>query len=129
MEIFMRNLFLVLVSGIYCQLFFETIVPKRNWKHSWVAYTVIPAFAASRMVIAVGSLWSVRSRSHSNSSLFFAASSSDCLDCCYRTDLLSAFCQKKLVFISPVLCDILDCLNRPFVCCLFTSRFGISKKY
>lgn len=53
MQIFIRNLFLVLVSGIYCQLFFETIVPKRNWKHSWVAYTVIPAFAASRMVIAV----------------------------------------------------------------------------
>ena len=53
MEIFVRSLLLSLLTGISCQLFFETIlVSGRKWNR-WVRYTEIPAFAAGTMLIAI----------------------------------------------------------------------------
>jgi len=43
---------LTLMSGTSCQLYFETIIPKRSWHHQWITYTTIPAFAAGMMVIS-----------------------------------------------------------------------------
>lgn len=51
-EDILRCLVLALMMGTSCQLFFETIVPKRKWKHPWTEYTTIPAFAAGTMIIS-----------------------------------------------------------------------------
>lgn len=55
METILRCLILSLMSATSCQLFFETVVPRRkNWgKCPWLAYTVIPAFTAGGMFIAL----------------------------------------------------------------------------
>ncbi len=52
MEIFVRSLLLSLLTGISCQLFFETILVSRRKWNRWVRYTEIPAFAAGTMLIA-----------------------------------------------------------------------------
>lgn len=51
-ENFLRCLVLSLMTGTSCQLFFETIVPRRRWLHQWIEYTAIPAFTAGGMFIA-----------------------------------------------------------------------------
>lgn len=38
--------------GTSCQLFFETIVPRRTWRNQWIAYTTIPAYTAGSMIIS-----------------------------------------------------------------------------
>lgn len=40
------------MMGTSCQIFFETIVPRRKWRHQWIEYTTIPAFAAGGMIIS-----------------------------------------------------------------------------
>lgn len=40
------------IMGTSCQLFFETIAPRRAWRHQWITYTTIPAFAAGGMIIS-----------------------------------------------------------------------------
>lgn len=52
MENALRCLVLSLMSGTSCQLFFETIVPRRKRLHQWIEYTAIPAFTAGGMFIA-----------------------------------------------------------------------------
>lgn len=51
-EDILRCLVLSLMTGTSCQLFFETIVPRRKWRHAWFEYTAIPAFAVGGVVIA-----------------------------------------------------------------------------
>lgn len=53
MNTVLRCLILVFLSGTSCKLFFETIVPMRRWRHPWITYTAIPAFAAGQMLIAL----------------------------------------------------------------------------
>lgn len=48
----LRCLILALMTGSSCQLYFETILPKRSWRHQWITHTTIPAFAAGMMVIS-----------------------------------------------------------------------------
>ena len=52
MEDVWRCLVLAFMMGTSCQLFFETIVPRRKWRHTWIEYTTIPAFAAGGMIIS-----------------------------------------------------------------------------
>lgn len=51
-EDILRCLVLSLLTGTSCQLFFETIVPRRKWRHPWIEYTAVLAFTAGSMVIA-----------------------------------------------------------------------------
>ncbi|MDE7028724.1 MAG: GHKL domain-containing protein [Lachnospiraceae bacterium] len=53
MENLLRCLVLCLIHGTSCQLFFETIVPRRSWKNRWVRHTAIPAFAAGGLIISL----------------------------------------------------------------------------
>lgn len=46
-----RCLVLAFIMGTSCQLFFETIVPRRKWRHQWIGYTTIPAFAVGNIII------------------------------------------------------------------------------
>lgn len=49
----LRCLVLAFLMGTSCQLYFETLVPKRRWcRHPWIACTAIPAFAAGGMIIS-----------------------------------------------------------------------------
>lgn len=52
MENLLRCLVLSIMMGTSCQLFFETIVPRRNFRHHWLEHTAIPAFTAGGLVIA-----------------------------------------------------------------------------
>ncbi|MDE7272920.1 MAG: GHKL domain-containing protein [Lachnospiraceae bacterium] len=51
-ENIMRCLVLSFMIGTSCQVFFEAIVPKRKWRHQWIAHTTIPTFAAGSMIIS-----------------------------------------------------------------------------
>lgn len=53
MEVFVRSLFLSLLTGASCWLFFETILGEKRNYAQWVRYTEIPVFAAGAMLIAV----------------------------------------------------------------------------
>ncbi|MDE6389333.1 MAG: GHKL domain-containing protein [Lachnospiraceae bacterium] len=48
-----RSIFLSLIMGMSCQVFFETIVPRRKMRYDWIQHTTVLAFAAGFMVIAV----------------------------------------------------------------------------
>lgn len=48
----LRCLVLTFMMGTSCQLFFETVVPRRRWRHQWIEYTTIPTFAAGGMIIS-----------------------------------------------------------------------------
>ena len=52
MEHLFRCLILSIMTGISCQLFYETIIPHRKWRQKWIEYTAIPAFAAVFLVIS-----------------------------------------------------------------------------
>ena len=47
-----KSLILSVILAASCRLFFETLVPARIWRHGWMKYTVLPAFALGIMVIA-----------------------------------------------------------------------------
>lgn len=46
-----RCFILSLMLGASCQIFFETIVPLRKWRHPWIACTATMAFTAGAVVI------------------------------------------------------------------------------
>ncbi len=48
-----RSLILSGMMAVSSQAFFETIVPRRRLRHEWIEYTVIPAFTAGFMIIAM----------------------------------------------------------------------------
>ena len=48
----LRCLVLAFMMGTSCQLFFETIAPKRQWRHPWIEHSTILAFAAGSMIIS-----------------------------------------------------------------------------
>lgn len=48
-----RCLILSLITGISCQLFYETFVPRRQWLRSWAEHTILPAFTAVFLLISV----------------------------------------------------------------------------
>lgn len=48
-----RSIFLSSIMGISCQVFFETVVPRRKMKFDWMQHTAALAFTAGFMVIAV----------------------------------------------------------------------------
>ncbi len=48
-----RCLILSLITGISCQLFYETFVPRRQWPQRWAEYTILPAFTAVFLLISV----------------------------------------------------------------------------
>ena len=52
MEGWVRGAGLSLLMGISCQLFFESLLPKRVWRHAWIAKLGILAFTAGFLVIA-----------------------------------------------------------------------------
>ena len=52
MEHLFRCLILSIMTGISCQLFYETIVPHRKWRQKWIEYTAIWAFAAGFLAIS-----------------------------------------------------------------------------
>ncbi len=48
-----RSIILLFVISMSCQIFYETIVPKRKLRYEWMEHTTVLAFAAGFMVIAV----------------------------------------------------------------------------
>lgn len=52
MNTLLRCLILSFIAGTSCKLFFETIVPIRQWQYPWVKYTAIPAFAMGQVFIS-----------------------------------------------------------------------------
>lgn len=49
----LRSLVLSFMTGISCQLFYETIVPHRQWSRQWTERTMLPAFTAVFLLISV----------------------------------------------------------------------------
>lgn len=47
-----RSVVLSLITGICCQIFFSAVLPKRKWRHEWLAYASVPAFTAGFIIIA-----------------------------------------------------------------------------
>lgn len=48
-----RSILLSVIMGMSCQVFFETVVPRRIYRHDWIKYTTVMAFTAGFMIIAV----------------------------------------------------------------------------
>lgn len=48
-----RSILLSFIMGMSCQIFFETVVPRRKMKHEWIQYTTVWAYTAGFMTIAV----------------------------------------------------------------------------
>ena len=49
----LRCLVLSFMTGISCQLFYETVVPRRRWRQQWMEHSVLPAFTAVFLLISV----------------------------------------------------------------------------
>lgn len=65
MELLIRNLFLSFINirigrvaclsvvlALCCKIFFETLLPRRRMRYTWLEYTMLPAFTAGFMLIA-----------------------------------------------------------------------------
>lgn len=48
-----KSVILSLMMGLSCQMFYETVVPRRRLRYGWLDHTTVLAFAAGFMVIAV----------------------------------------------------------------------------
>ncbi|MDE7185228.1 MAG: GHKL domain-containing protein [Lachnospiraceae bacterium] len=49
----LRCLVLSFITSVSCQLFYETIVPRRQWSRQWTEHTILPAFTAVFLLISV----------------------------------------------------------------------------
>lgn len=65
MELFIRNLFLYFINikivrvvcmsvvwALCCKMFFESVLPRRRMRYTWLEHTILPAFMAGFMLIA-----------------------------------------------------------------------------
>ena len=53
MEAVTKCILFSLMMAISCRTFFDTLLPRRHFRHPWAGRTVIPAFLAGFLVIAV----------------------------------------------------------------------------
>ena len=52
MEIIIRSVILSFLMAVGCNLFFETLLPKRTFRFKWLRHTAIPAFTAGFLLIS-----------------------------------------------------------------------------
>ena len=52
MELLIRNLLLSFILALCCKAFFESVLPRRRMRYTWMEYTMLPAFTAGFMLIA-----------------------------------------------------------------------------
>lgn len=53
MILLFRSILLSFIMAVSCRIFYETVVPMRRMRYDFMKYTVVPAFLAGFMVIAV----------------------------------------------------------------------------
>lgn len=53
MTLLFRSILLSFIMAVSCRIFYETVVPMRRMRYDFMKYTVVPAFLAGFMVIAV----------------------------------------------------------------------------
>lgn len=53
MGLMIRSLILSVIMGMSCQAFFETAVPRRKWRHTWMEYVAVPSFTVGFIIIAM----------------------------------------------------------------------------
>lgn len=108
-----RCLILSLITGISCQLFYETFVPRKQWPQRWAEYTILPAFTAVFFA----------DQCHMAPSFCLAPCTHYPCDGAHCTDLFSDSYDQKPDFICDLLRHLLEYLDGCLVCALTVYGF------